>query len=209
MLRIGFFAILYTRCWVQMRNRKGLSFSRKRRNVSAHVMKEIFSWMAHILIAVFFAFVLVFFVGMRTSVIGVSMENVLHSGQQVLVNRLSYLVFGPKEGDIIVFTPNGSRNTHFYVKRVVAVPGDTVCIKDGKLYVNNSIAEYGYDKIMDAGIVENELTLEAGEYFVMGDNCNNSEDSRSGNIGPVSRDMIEGKAWFALGKGISYSGFIK
>ena len=172
-------------------------------------MKEVFSWMAHILIAVFFAFVLVFFVGMRTSVIGVSMENVLHSGQQVLVNRLSYLVFGPKEGDIIVFTPNGSRNTHFYVKRVVAVPGDTVCIKDGKLYVNNSIAEYGYDKIMDAGIVENELTLEAGEYFVMGDNCNNSEDSRSGNIGPVSRDMIEGKAWFALGKGISYSGFIK
>ena len=209
MLRIGFFAILYTRCWVQMRNRKGLSFSRKRRNVSAHVMKEVFSWMAHILIAVFFAFVLVFFVGMRTSVIGVSMENVLHSGQQVLVNRLSYLVFGPKEGDIIVFTPNGSRNTHFYVKRVVAVPGDTVCIKDGKLYVNISIAEYGYDKIMDAGIVENELTLEAGEYFVMGDNCNNSEDSRSGNIGPVSRDMIEGKAWFALGKGISYSGFIK
>lgn len=209
MLRIGFFAILYTRCWVQMRNRKGLSFSRKRRNVSAHVMKEVFSWMAHILIAVFFAFVLVFFVGMRTSVIGVSMENVLHSGQQVLVNRLSYLVFGPKEGDIIVFTPNGSRNTHFYVKRVVAVPGDTVCIKDGKLYVNNSIAEYDYDKIMDAGIVENELTLEAGEYFVMGDNCNNSEDSRSGNIGPVSRDMIEGKAWFALGKGISYSGFIK
>ena len=209
MLRIGFFAILYTRCWVQMRNRKGLSFSRKRRNVSAHVMKEVFSWMAHILIAVFFAFVLVFFVGMRTSVIGVSMENVLHSGQQVLVNRLSYLVFGPKEGDIIVFTPNGSRNTHFYVKRVVAVPGDTVCIKDGKLYVNNSIAEYGYDKIMVAGIGEFELTLEAGEYFVMGDNCNNSEDSRSGNIGPVSRDMIEGKAWFALGKGISYSGFIK
>ena len=192
-----------------MRSRKGLSFSRKRRNVSAHVMKEIFSWMAHILIAVFFAFVLVFFVGMRTSVIGVSMENVLHSGQQVLVNRLSYLMFGPKEGDIIVFTPNGSRNTHFYVKRVVAVPGDTVCIKDGKLYVNDSIADYGYDKIMDAGIVENELTLDAGEYFVMGDNCNNSEDSRSGNIGPVSRDMIEGKAWFALGKGISYSGFIK
>ena len=192
-----------------MRSRKGLSFSRKRRNVSAHVMKEVFSWMAHILIAVFFAFVLVFFVGMRTSVIGVSMENVLHSGQQVFVNRLSYLVFGPKEGDIIVFTPNGSRNTHFYVKRVVAVPGDTVCIKDGKLYVNDSIADYGYDKIMDAGIVENELTLDAGEYFVMGDNCNNSEDSRSGNIGPVSRDMIEGKAWFALGKGISYSGFIK
>ena len=192
-----------------MRSRKGLSFSRKRRNMSAHVMKEIVSWGTHIFVAIFFAFILVFCVGMRTSVIGVSMENTLYSGQQVLVNRLSYLVFGPKEGDIIVFTPNGSRNTHFYVKRVVAVPGDTVSIKDGKLYVNKENVDYGYDKIMDAGILENELTLEAGEYFVMGDNCNNSEDSRSGNIGPVSKEMIEGKAWFALGQGISYSGFIK
>ena len=192
-----------------MRSRKGLSFSRKRRNMSAHVMKEIMSWGTHIFVAIFIYFVLVFFIGMRTSVIGVSMENTLYSGQQVLVNRLSYLVFGPKEGDIIVFTPNGSRNTHFYVKRVVAVPGDTISIKDGKLYVNKENVDYGYDKIMDAGILENELTLEPGEYFVMGDNCNNSEDSRSGNIGPVSKEMIEGKAWFALGQGISYSGFIK
>ena len=192
-----------------MRSRKGLNFARKRRNMSAHVMKEIASWMTHIVIAVFMAFILVYFVGMRTSVIGVSMEKTLYSGQQVLVNRLSYLIFGPKEGDIIVFTPNGNRNTHFYVKRVVAVPGDVVCIKDGKLYVNNTIVDYGYDKIMDAGIVENELTLDIDEYFVMGDNCNNSEDSRSGNIGPVTRDKIEGRAWFGLGKGVSYSGFIR
>ena len=127
--------------------------------MSEHVIKEIFSWLAHILLAVFFAFVLVFFIGMRTSVIGVSMENTLYSGQQVLVNRLSYLIFKPDVGDIIVFTPNGSRNTHFYVKRVVAVPGDIVCIKDGKLYVNNTIVDYGYDKIMDAGIAENEIGL--------------------------------------------------
>ena len=112
-----------------MRSRKGLNFNRKRRNMSTHVMKEVFSWISYILVAVLFAFVLVFFVGMRTSVIGVSMENTLYSGQQVLVNRLSYLLFGPKEGDIIVFTPNGNRNTHFYVKRVVAVPNDVVCIK--------------------------------------------------------------------------------
>ena len=192
-----------------MRSRKGLSFSRKRRNMSSHVIKEIFSWIAHILAAILLAFVLVFFVGMRTSVIGVSMENALYNGQQVLVNRLSYLVFRPKEGDVVVFTPNGSRNTHFYIKRVVAVPGDVVCIKEGKLYVNHTIVDYGYDKIMDAGIVEDEITLDVDEYFVMGDNCNNSEDSRSGNIGPVSRDMIEGRAWFALGNGVSFSGFIQ
>ena len=65
------------------------------------------------------------------------------------------------------------------------------------------------DNVKEAGIAEVEFTLESGEFFCMGDNVNNSEDSRSGNIGPVSRDMIEGKAWFALGKGVSYSGFIK
>ena len=79
----------------------------------------------------------------------------------------------------------------------------------GKLYVNNEIVDYGYDKIMDAGIAESELTLDSDEYFVMGDNCNNSEDSRSGNIGPVSKDKIEGKAWFAIGNGVAFSGFIK
>jgi len=192
-----------------MRSRKGLNFSRKRRHMSTHIMKEIASWLVHIVVAVFLAFILVFFVGMRTSVIGVSMENTLYSGQQVLVNRLSYLIFGPKEGDIIVFTPNGNRNTHFYVKRVVAVPGDTVCIKDGKLYVNNLVVDYGYDKIMDPGIVENEIELDVDEYFVMGDNCNNSEDSRSGNIGPVTRDMIEGKAWFHFKSDSTFVGFIK
>ena len=192
-----------------MRSRRGLSFSRRRKNMSSYVIKEIFSWFLHILVAVLLALILVYCVGMRTSVIGVSMEKTLYSGQQVLVNRLSYLFLGPKEGDIVVFTPNGNRNTHFYIKRVVAVPGDTVCIKDGKLYVNDIIVDYGYDKIMDAGIAEDRLTLDADEYFVMGDNCNNSEDSRSGNIGPVSRDMIEGKAWFALGNDVAISGFIK
>ncbi|MBR3601282.1 MAG: signal peptidase I [Lachnospiraceae bacterium] len=192
-----------------MRRRRGLNFARKRRNMSAYVVKEIFSWLLHIMVAILMALILVFCIGMRTSVIGVSMEKTLYSGQQVLVNRFSYLFFGPDEGDIIVFTPNGNRNTHFYIKRVVAVPGDSVCIKDGKLYVNNTIVDYGYDKIMDAGIAEDAFTLEDDEYFVMGDNCNNSEDSRSGNIGPVSREMIEGRAWFALGNDMSFSGFIK
>lgn len=192
-----------------MRRRRGLNFARKRRNMSAYVVKEIFSWLLHIMVAILMALILVFCIGMRTSVIGVSMEKTLYSGQQVLINRFSYLFFGPDEGDIIVFTPNGNRNTHFYIKRVVAVPGDSVCIKDGKLYVNNTIVDYGYDKIMDAGIAEDAFTLEDDEYFVMGDNCNNSEDSRSGNIGPVSREMIEGRAWFALGNDMSFSGFIK
>ena len=192
-----------------MRRRSGLNFNRKRRNISGQVVREVVSWIMHIAIAVAAAFWLVYFVGMRTSVIGVSMEDTLYSGQQILVNRLSYLFFSPDAGDIVVFQPNGNRNSHYYVKRVVAKPGDRVQIREGKLYVNDSIRDYGYDRIMDPGIAENELLLEEDEYFVMGDNCNSSEDSRSGNIGPVRRDAIEGRAWFHFNSPNSYMGFIE
>ena len=192
-----------------MRRRNGLNFNRKRHKINAQLIRGSVSWISHIAAAVFMAFFLVYFIGMRTSVIGVSMEDTLYSGQQILVNRLSYLIFSPNVGDIVVFQPGGNRNSHYYVKRVVAVPGDRVQIKDGKLYVNGEVRDYGYDKIMDPGIAENEFTLEADEFFAMGDNCNNSEDSRSGNIGPVSRDMIEGKAWFHFNSENSYAGFIR
>ena len=132
-----------------MRKRSGLNFSR-RRNRNNQIIKEAGSWAVHIFIAIFFAVIFVYFFGMRVSVIGGSMENTLYNGQQILVNRLSYLILGPKEGDIIVFRPTGSKNTHAYIKRVVAVPGDTVWVKDGRLFVNHEIMEYGYDKIMDA-----------------------------------------------------------
>ena len=109
----------------------------------------------------------------------------------------------------MVFQPGGNRNSHYYVKRVVAVPGDHVLIKDGKLYVNGSIVDYGYDNIMDPGIAENELTLDEDEFFVMGDKCDRSEACRSGNIGPVSRDMREGRVWFHFNSKDSFLGFVR
>ena len=192
----------------QMR-RKGLSFTRRRRNKNGYLVKEAGSWLLHLVIPVFFAVVIVYFLGMRTSVIGASMEGTLYGGEQILVSRLSYLLTGPREGDIIVFRPGGNKNTHSYVKRVVAGPGDSVEIKEGKLFVNDEVVNYGYDKIMDPGIAETKLILSNDEYFVMGDNCNNSEDSRSGNIGPVTKAMIEGKAWFQFGSEASLIGFIE
>lgn len=172
-------------------------------------MKEAGSWFCHLFVAIFLAGILVYFFGMRLSVVGASMEKTLYNGQQILVSRLSYLLWGPEEGDIIVFRPGGNRNTHAYVKRVVAIPGDKVIVREGKLYVNDRVIDYGYDKIMEPGIAENEILLGTDEYFVLGDNCNNSEDSRSGNIGPVTREVIEGKAWFQLGNTYSFMGFLK
>lgn len=146
---------------------------------------------------------------MKTSVIGVSMEPALYNGQEILVNRFGYKLFSPKAGDVVVFLPGGNQNSHYYVKRVAAEPGDTVVIREGVLYVNSvPYTKAELDKIADPGILENELTLEKDEYFVIGDNINNSEDSRSGNIGPVKADSIIGKVWFHMASAGSGMGFI-
>lgn len=192
-----------------MKRRNGLSFYRRRKRISSEVFWEIIHWIVGIISAILIAAVLVFLVGMTTSVIGVSMEPCLYNGQKIFINRFIYNISTPKVSDVVVFLPNGNENAHYYVKRIVACPGDTVQIKDGKLYVNSEIVSDDYDKIADAGIVENELTLEEDEYFVVGDNINNSEDSRSANIGPIKKEYIIGKAWFHMAGGEDSIGFIK
>ena len=190
--------------------RKGLSFRQKKKLISASLMREIWSYIFITLAATVLAYVIIFCVGMRTSVIGVSMEPVLYNGQEILVNRFIYRVMAPKAGDVIVFLPNGNENTHYYVKRVVAVPGDTVQIRNGALYINDTLyKDVEYDKIEDAGIAENPVTLGLNEFFTLGDNINNSEDSRSGNIGAVARDNIIGKVWFHMAAGDSPIGLME
>ncbi len=184
------------------RRRKGLSFRQKKKVVNASLLREILNYVFIAIACLVLASVLVYCVGMRTSVVGVSMEPHLYNGQEILINRFIYRVVAPKKGDVIVFFPNGNSNTHYYVKRVIAVPGDTVQIKGGRVYVNDLLYHsVEYDKIEDAGIAENPIKLESGEYFTLGDNVNNSEDSRSGNIGPVKRDTIIGKVWFHMASG--------
>lgn len=193
-----------------MRKSKGLSFYRRRKKISTAILHEILSYVLGIAIAAFLAFVIVYFVGIRTSVIGFSMEPALYNGQEILINRFIYKLSNPKAGDVVVFLPNGNQNTHYYVKRVVAVPGETVQIAEGILYVNGApVEDDTYDLIADAGIAEHEIKLGNDEYFVLGDNCNSSEDSRSGNIGAVARDDIVGKAWFKLSEGSNSMGPIK
>lgn len=193
----------------QMGRRKGLSFYRKRKRIRTEIVKEVISWISGIVLSVFLAFILVYTVGMRTNIVGESMEPGLANGQNILVSRFSYKLGSPKTGDVIVFRPNGNENAHYYVKRVVAVPGQTVLIQDGILYVDGEpVGTESYDLIAFAGIAENEIVLGNKEYFVMGDNCNSSEDSRSSNIGTVRKETIVGKAWYKLGGGTGF-GFIE
>lgn len=117
----------------------------------------------------------------------------------------------PKRGDVIVFMPNGNQNSHLYVKRVVGLPGETVQIRDGNVYIDGLLLaeDDRFDKIVDPGIAQNELLLDSDEFFVLGDNRNSSEDSRSGNIGAVKKDTIIGKAWFHLAIGEETMGLIE
>ncbi|MBP3420740.1 MAG: signal peptidase I [Lachnospiraceae bacterium] len=193
-----------------MARRKGLTFYQKRQKINASLVKEIWTYIFLVVASVLVAFVLVFSIGMKTSVIGVSMEPALYNGQEVLVNRFLYKLVAPGKGDVVVFLPNGNENSHYYVKRVAAEPGDRVAIRDGVLYINDvPYSEVELDKIADPGILENELTLEKDEYFVIGDNINSSEDSRSGNIGPVNKSAIIGKVWFHMASEGSGMGFMK
>ena len=156
-------------------------------------------------------FVFVYSVGLKTSVIGASMEPCLYNGQSVLINKISYSFGAPKRGDLIVFLPNGNENTHYYIKRVVGLPGETITISDGRIYLDGYFYEEddSYDTIEDGGIAEKGITLGEEEYFVLGDNRNNSEDSRSANVGAVKAETIAGKAWFKLGNSIDRIGFIE
>ena len=192
-----------------MTRQRGLSFYKKKKKINPVVIKEIFSTLFGMAVAAFIAFALVFFFGMSTNVVGVSMEPVLYNGQTIYINRFAYALSAPDRGDVIVFRPNGNVNVHYYVKRVIAVPGDEVQIVGGICYVNGEESPYVTSRIMDPGIAGNGLTMGSGEYFCLGDNPNNSEDSRSANIGAVKDTDILGQAWFCLGGGGGKIGLIQ
>ena len=159
-----------------MAKNRGLSFYRRKKKISSAHVREAFSWLFGIFTAIFIAVVLNVFLGVTTNVVGVSMEPALYNGQRIFINSFVYLISSPKAGDVVVFLPNGNENTHYYVKRVVAGPGDSVAIRDGILYVNGEESPWVEEKLAEAGIAAEEFTVENGEYFCIGDNPGNSEE---------------------------------
>lgn len=145
---------------------------------------------------------------------GSSMDPILQEGDTILVNKMSYLLLSPSRNDVIVFRQEGKEHNYNSIKRVVGLPGEKIQIIDGSLYINGEKYEEknAVDSMITAGVAEEEITLESGEYFVLGDNRNQSEDSRYSSVGMVTKKEIVGKAWirtkpsFGFVSWLSYDG---
>lgn len=180
--------------------KKRIQFGKEKKQIDYDLIRTVGIWAFKIILACLLALVIVFYFGRQVKNSGDSMRPAVLDGDIVLVNRMIYDASKPKRGDIIVFKPNGNENARSYIKRIIGLPGETVQIKDGEIYIDGEKLEEKYETtaIEDAGTASEEITLDGDEYFVLGDNRRNSEDSRMADIGNVKRSEIEGKAWFVL-----------
>ena len=166
------------------------------------VMKEIISTLAYILGVLCLTWLVITFVGQRTEVDGSSMEPMLSNGDNLIVDKITYRFKDPQRFDIIVFPFKYKENT-YYIKRIIGLPGETVQIDEqGNIYINGEILKENYGreiiKSENVGIAREPIVLGEDEYFVMGDNRNNSTDSRTEVVGNIKRADIIGRAWVRI-----------
>lgn len=184
----------------RMRRRSFSHSSYNEPNKSRELTISILKWIGEIIIAVLLAFLVIRFMGQTLTVRGESLEKTFYDGDVVLVNKLTYRIQEPKKYDMIVFRTDNNEENHYFIKRIVAVPGDTVLIEEGVLKVNGEelSAFPAFSEIKNPGLASEEITLAEDEYFVMGDNCNNSEDSRVASVGNIKRENMIGKVQLKL-----------
>ncbi len=169
----------------------------RRRDRKGGALREFLGTSIYILSVLLVAYLVVHYVGQRTEVIGESMEFTLMDGDNLLVDKLSYRFHDPERFDIIVF-PYQYEEATYYIKRIIGLPGETVQInKDGEIFVNGEKLEeyYGREVIEDPHRAIDPILLGDDEYFVLGDNRNNSKDSRWEDVGNIKRSEITGKVF--------------
>lgn len=173
--------------------------------VKANRKSNVKSFFYDLLFYVILIFVTIYiipnFVLQRTIVDGSSMENTLHNGEHLIVEKISYHFDQLDRFDVIVFYPYGRENKDdYYVKRIIGLPGETVQIIGHNIYINDVLLEedYGKEPIEDPGRAVQPIILGSDEYFVLGDNRNISRDSRDPEVGNVLKKNIGGRAVFRI-----------
>lgn len=163
------------------------------------IIKELAGWLLYIVLIIALTWIVVTFVGQRTEVSGSFMETTLSDKDQLIVDKMTYRFRDPKRYDIVVFPYQYQDNT-YYIKRIIGLPGETVQILSGMVYIDGMRLDehYGNEIMENPGIAEEPLTLGEDEYFVLGDNRNNSSDSRASDVGLIHRKDLIGRAWIRV-----------
>ncbi len=169
------------------------------------ILKEVISTILYIAVVLAVTWLIITFVGQRTQVNGSSMEPTLSDHDNLIVDKISYRFKDPERFDIIVFPiivfPFQYEEDVYYIKRIIGMPGETVFIDlDGTIYIDGEALQenYGREVMLSPGRAGEPITLGEDEYFVLGDNRNNSSDSRDPSVGNIHRDRIVGKAWVRI-----------
>lgn len=179
----------------------------KKQERRMQILKESIRFLIEAAIVILLAWLIINFALKKVSVIGSSMETTLYNGEDVIVNKSSYLLLSPKRNQIIAFYPEAEEgkeqetdDTSILIRRIAGLPGETVRIQDGKLYVDGELVEekYDFEPMYSAGRAVSEIQLEEDEYFVLSDSRNDMDDSRNTSFTKVRRENIIGKVIIRL-----------
>lgn len=167
---------------------------RQQRSVKK-TLKNLFAWLVAILAAAILGYGFVAFGFQKVYMVGPSMEPTLMDGEKYTVNQIVYAVGAPDRYDIVAYKSVENQDRYYSIKRVIGLPGETVLIQNGQVYINgNPLSDCPIDKeIKTAGLAETALTLGENEYFVLGDDPDNSQDSRYLSVGNVKKNEILGR----------------
>ncbi len=176
------------------------------------ILKEILYFLIAAAVAVALAWLIVHFALKKVSMIGSAMETTLYNGQDVIVNKTSYILLRPKRGAVIAFYPEDDeeieedtlvqKDSTVCIRRIVGLPGETVQIRDGIIYIDGEAIEeaYKFEAIQSSGRANDEIVLEEDEYFVLSDKRSDLDDSRSSAFTKVRKKNIIGKAVLTLNR---------
>ena len=181
---------------------KKRKYKGRKKKEKVNIVRELYYLGIYIGVVIIVCFLIITFIGERTTVVGDSMNPTLQDGDNLWIDKISYRFSDPKRFDVVIFPPRNN-SEKIYIKRIIGLPGETVQIEEnGDILINGKVLveNYGAERIEPdkRGIASSPITLGKDEYFVLGDNRNNSEDSRRSIVGNVKKKEIIGKAVFRL-----------